>query len=81
MKVAKDHGGAGWGGGGGRQSYDLVSRDAELKGSENSSYEPVSCLGGHEVGLAPPKRLLVFFVVVVFFNKCSQLLMITRINP
>lgn len=50
------------GGGAGRaQSYDLVSRDSELKGSENSSYEPVTCLGGHEVGLAPPKRLLVFF--------------------
>lgn len=44
MKVTKDHGG--WWGGWGAQSYDLVSRDTELKGSENSSYEPVTCLGG-----------------------------------
>lgn len=56
MKVTKDHGG--WSGG--AQSYDLVSRDTELKGSENSSYEPVTCLGGHGVGLAPPKSLLFF---------------------
>ena len=33
------------------QSYDLVPRDTELKGSENSSYEPVTGLGGHGVGL------------------------------
>ena len=32
------------------QSYDLVPRDTELKGSENSSYEPVTGLGGHGVG-------------------------------
>jgi len=62
MKVTKDHGG--WSGG--AQSYDLVSRDTELKGSENSSYEPVTCLGGHGVGLAPPKSLLFFFFLQVF---------------
>lgn len=59
---------AGVGGAGRAQSYDLVSRDSELKGSENSSYEPVTCLGGHEVGLAPPKRLLVFFFFLQVFT-------------
>ena len=68
-----------WGGGGGVKAlpHDLVPRDTgrcKLKGSEDSSHKPVTGLGGHGVGLAPPKGLFLIY-------KCSHLLMTSRTNP